>query len=129
MSIEKIEQELRDGLNGVTPGSWSTRPTAEGMADTFITAPAENKLGYRVIAIVSPQKKDADAAHIARCSPENIRALLDELFRLREAIEEFGTSRVRDRVAARVGCNHDILHDALQSEVRRALSDRMEGQE
>lgn len=40
---------------------------------------------------------------------------------LSAALEEFGASRVRDRVAARVGCNHDILHDALKQEVKRAL--------
>jgi hypothetical protein len=41
---------------------------------------------------------------------------------LREALTEFGSSRVRDRVAKLVGCNADILQDVLQQEVRAALS-------
>ena len=51
------------------------------------------------------------------------RALTAErlLAEAREALREMGSSRVRDRVAAKVGCNHDLLHDALQAEVR-ALS-------
>lgn len=51
---------------------------------------------------------------------DHIASLEAALAEARVAIEEFGTSRVRDRIAARVGCNHDILHDALQQEVRRA---------
>lgn len=58
-------------------------------------------------------------------------ALVEEVTRLREAldralreIDEFGSSRVRDRLSARLeGCSSaDILHDALQQEVRRARS-------
>lgn len=41
---------------------------------------------------------------------------------LQEALGEFGSSRVRDRIAGAVGCNYDLLHDALQAEVRAALS-------
>lgn len=100
MSADDLIQELRAGLEGVTPGLWGTRPTAEGMGDTFITAPSDNARGWRSIAIVHPQKQDSDAAHIARCSPDNIRTLLDalaakdaaaqtELVLVRKALEPF----------------------------------------
>jgi hypothetical protein len=55
--LTKFRAELRAGLDGVLPGSW-------GAFATIVSA-ARN---------VSP-----NAVHIARCSPENIRAILDAL--------------------------------------------------
>jgi len=46
---------------------------------------------------------------------------------LREALTEFGSNRVRDRIAKAVGCNADILQDALQQGVRAALSAHKDG--
>ncbi len=37
-------------------------------------------------------------------------------------LKEFGSSRVRDRIGKAVRCNLDLLHEALQAEVRAALS-------
>lgn len=54
-------------------------------------------------------------------------SLEEEVKRLREALQEFGTSRVRDRIGSYVGCNRDLLHDALQAEVRAALKENGNG--
>lgn len=82
----------------------------------------------RIIALRDKQLTDETALSSkfasrffeAQAEASDLRRKLEEA---RKALEEFGSSRVRDRVAARVGCNHDILHDALQQEVRRALQE------
>lgn len=52
----------------------------------------------------------------------------DKIALLRKTIEVFGSSAVRDRIAEAVGCNHDLLHEALQAEVRAARSDSKGGE-
>lgn len=63
----------------------------------------------------------AQARGEAEVDKQTISDLSAKLKLAEAALEEFGSSRVRDRVAAYVGCNHDLLHDALQQEVRSAL--------
>lgn len=64
--LTKLRAELRAGLDGVTPGPWD-----------------RNNVDFVPHVVIARQKitfgSYADAAHIARCSPENIRALLDAL--------------------------------------------------
>lgn len=45
---------------------------------------------------------------------------------LETSLRAFGASGVRDRVAARVGCNADVLQDALQDEVIAAFTPTQE---
>jgi hypothetical protein len=62
--LTKLRAELRAGLDGVTPGSWCE-------SNHII-------LSENLLCLGSGTYK-RDAVHIARCSPENIRALLDAL--------------------------------------------------
>ncbi len=83
-----LEKELRDGLEGVTPGPWRANEGIEyprGQQYYYITDGCSN---------LADDVDMADAAHIARCSPENIAALLDRIEairaeneRLRKALE------------------------------------------
>ncbi|TIV83849.1 MAG: hypothetical protein E5V64_06700 [Mesorhizobium sp.] len=96
--VELIAAELRAGLEGVTPGPWKhVCPDRGYCADYIVTENFDAKDGQRhsdYVAetgnVVGPRGNkffEKDAAHIARCSPENIRALLDELARQGEALK------------------------------------------
>lgn len=78
--VAALVARLRDGLSGVTPGPWTAAQPVNGMCDMKVYAPApDTKSGKRVVALVNATKQDADAAFIALCSPDNIRALLDHI--------------------------------------------------
>jgi hypothetical protein len=66
MSIDKMIGELRAGLEGVTEGPWSF----DGNCGGYV-ADAEARIARAYAA--------ADAAHIARCSADSIRTILDAL--------------------------------------------------
>lgn len=69
--IDTLIADFRAGLDGVTPGPWRVHDDPR----KWVTANVPDS-AWRV-------NRDADAAHVARCSPENIQALLDEIERLR----------------------------------------------
>ncbi|WP_404927113.1 hypothetical protein [Mesorhizobium sp. ORM16] len=106
MSADKLIERLRAGLAGTTKGPWRhyTAPLRSGM--TVINevqcderAPVVAWAGFDD-SFRSKAKHTRNAAHIARCSPDNIRALLDLLasiqadnLRLREALEAIRDER------------------------------------
>jgi hypothetical protein len=88
--------ELKAGLDGVTPGPWEFPGTRIGGDASVIS-------GERLIASVHPRRfrapfaednaeRDANAAHIARCSPLRIRALLACLEAAERQVKELRTS-------------------------------------
>lgn len=81
VEIERIERELREGVERVTRGPFIVVPaTSKGEpADIYM---ARNEDGIYE-GWVGEMASVTDAEHFACCSPENIRALLSELSRLR----------------------------------------------
>jgi hypothetical protein len=74
--LTKLRAELRAGLDGVTPGPWEV---GEGFRIVFDNDEARGVIAECWIYDSPYEDLHAKAAHIARCSPENIRALLDAL--------------------------------------------------
>lgn len=101
--IDRIIAELREGLEGVTPGPWSNNGKFEprGMGPShvvdfghppkapFMIIHDSKMFGKSGVCHSDDQSSVKTASHIARCSPENIRLLLDELSRLRGREEEY----------------------------------------
>jgi hypothetical protein len=71
--IDKLIAEMRAGLKGVTPAPWITGASRRSQVLRVQTTPL----------LIAETIDAPDAAHIARCSPANIAALLDEIERLR----------------------------------------------
>lgn len=74
--------ELRAGLEGVTPGPWTISASNVGRTDAVgITASDDEWVVADVWSDVPEMEKAAaaNAAHIARCSPDKIAALLARL--------------------------------------------------
>lgn len=76
LSDEKLSEMLA-GLEGVTPGPWH-----EGDHWVFVP-PATGEPTHALENVLSQDKPQANAAHIARCDPDTIRALILELQSLR----------------------------------------------
>ncbi|TGV15780.1 hypothetical protein EN816_00580 [Mesorhizobium sp. M8A.F.Ca.ET.173.01.1.1] len=82
-STLQIERELREGLEGCTEGPWSLGVGVKGELRLIrIYGPYDDE------RISGEFAKDEDAEHAARCDPDTIRLLLDELSRQREVIEK-----------------------------------------
>lgn len=88
VDIAKLCAEMRAGLEGVTPGPWQRfrSDPAEGVNCHWIRAqPSPALRGFsKEIAYVegtyyADGENEKNADHIARCSPDNIAALLDAL--------------------------------------------------
>ena len=91
--VAALVARLRDGLSGVTPGPWNRCGGATpkytaihapghgyvvfGMADA--TEDREHKSHGPFIKAPGMDEQHKNAAHIALCSPDNIRALLDHI--------------------------------------------------
>ena len=93
--IRGLEERLRAGLEGVTPGPWRLDVPDRGYCMNYVATDAtgfeRDPNGYRrdIIADCDDcQRGEANAAHIANCSPENIAALLDANASLRSKVEE-----------------------------------------
>ncbi|RTM07458.1 MAG: hypothetical protein EKK31_11910 [Hyphomicrobiales bacterium] len=97
--LTEIEQQLREKMDGVTPGPWRMHVPDRGYCSNLVLtdapdfAPDEKYRWRHLIADFDDcQRGEVNAAFIALCSPENIRALLDELSRLREALKPFAAA-------------------------------------
>jgi len=72
--VPKLIEDLRAGLEGVTPGEWRVGP----VDDTIVTAADGSEVAQIDGDYNEPDLwpiMEANAAHIARCSPDNIRAV------------------------------------------------------
>lgn len=123
--IERIERALREGLEGVTPGPWDFMAITpgDGFQYAAVILGSEVTHGRPVIADIPPRTAhgthEANAAHIARCSAENIRVLLDEIDRLRSLLEG------RDRFIV----NNGLWSDFVAALPARAFLERKGGAE
>lgn len=100
MSADDLIARLREGLKSVTPGPWSAEQIDGFKVDRpYVVGPSDVVVGNDGICDPSDMNDRSfieDAAnmrHIARCSPDNIRLLLDTIASLKEE---------RDRLAERV---------------------------
>lgn len=110
LDLSKLCDELRAGLDGTTCGEWrvdgfelgSVVARESGKTHVFdwksvASCPSENR------------RRRADADHIARCSPMNISALLDERDMLREVLKaalHINAIAPRTKLDGRVVINH-----------------------
>jgi hypothetical protein len=85
--IEKVEAELRAGLDGVTPGPW--KPFVMNGVRAVMKDDRELIKWTGFDASDYPEAAAKNARHIARCDPDTIRLLLDELSRYREAEKRY----------------------------------------
>lgn len=85
-ALRALIDELRAGLRDVTPGpwmvydgcSWRRIGTAHGRRDDCaVLAPTKASDGHPDLTCSRGNDRDANLAHIARCSPDNIAKLLD----------------------------------------------------
>src|SRR4051812_38496412 len=80
MNPADLIQQLQDGLDGVTPGPWKqfrrngVNEVQHGRSNVPVVAWSGFDDSSR-----PEHEHAANAAHIARCHPDNIRALLDSL--------------------------------------------------
>lgn len=103
MSIEKIEQALRISLESATGGEWwFWNEAGQGASSGEPIAWLQGL--RRLVKDHSTGFAIEDAAYIVAAQPENIRALLDELSRLREALKPFAAAAEKfDAAAAHFG--------------------------
>lgn len=89
IDIDRLIAEMREGLEGVTGGDWvsdqnpyhAKHPRISASDGTLVAEVGNSEI----------ERQDqwlADAAHIARCKPTNIAALLTEITRPRDDIIE-----------------------------------------
>jgi hypothetical protein len=131
----QIVQEIRAGLEGVTPGEWKAAKPAD--APSLVRAVYYHN-GLRHTAFIAlcdcgGQNNEANAAHLARCSPDRIATLLNafdaqarEIAELREAfggIVEADEKR-RNTIAlnAALIAAEDDWHAATNTFLERARS-------
>lgn len=133
------------GLDGVTPGPWSIKPDHQHPEDVHhVVGPSKIVVGLD--GICSPHRMSdrtfredmANMAHIARCSPDNIRTLAsyirhleEENSRMAKALEE-ARKRMRNAWGA-VSTGQIVDKDVLGTlwrgaqEIDAALSSRSSG--
>lgn len=103
MTAEKIAEELRAGLAGVTPGPWVVLETTingtsyggywleladpDGMIQMSGSGGARSYT-MRVIDQQDHDDNEVNMRHFANCSPDRITTLLDELDRLKARVAE-----------------------------------------
>jgi len=111
MNVEALEAELRSGLEGVTPGPW-----AAWMDDYTVRVDATFIPDQRKVALCATgDGAGRNAAHIARCSPENIAALLD-------ALESERSARVRLEKALTEIANSNDMDNTLDPERNKRVA-------
>jgi uncharacterized small protein (DUF1192 family) len=91
--INALIAEMRAGLEGVTPGPWAYVPDHFSDGSIKRRSVCVERSKYDWIDLISDLNNASDAAHIARCNPANIAALLDKIERLRA-----DNARLRDAV-------------------------------
>ncbi len=87
MTTDEI-QALRALAERATPGPWKIRGRREPLSGKGLSV-GNRDCGIELYSPV-PDRAEADAAHIAACSPDCIIALLDELLVAREDVGKNG---------------------------------------
>jgi len=112
--VSKLISDLRAGLEGVTPGEWRVGP----VDDTIVTAADGSEVAQIDGDYNEPDLwpiMEANAAHIARCSPDNIAALLTHVAAL-----EAENTRLCARVEAAEGAVRVVQNAARTIDAMRS---------
>jgi hypothetical protein len=83
--INELAREMREDLEGVTPGPWIQSGVRVNISENCIMVGPDGFLIYAIPWGRHPKDHAGafrDAAHLRRCSPDNIRAILDDRDRL-----------------------------------------------
>ena len=99
--IDNLIAEMRAGLEGVTPGPWAYVPDHFSDGSIKRRSVCVDRSKYDWIDLISDLNNAPDAAHIARCTPANVAALLDEIERLRA--DNAALTAERDQARGRWG--------------------------
>jgi hypothetical protein len=122
---DPLVAEIEAGLEGTTPGDWRSvdgilPPDDEGHERSFIRPVISE--GYQIAQTVGPNGP-ANSAHIARCSPENIRKLIALIRSLSEAnaalSAEVETQRESKKYAQRCCETSEASLSAANAEIER----------
>lgn len=96
--LAELKKALRDGLTDATPGPWES-PDIDG----YISVQRAGRvladvrfLRFDVPLSVGAAEVCANARHIARCSPDNIRLLLDHIEELEKALADLRARMVAE---------------------------------
>ena len=119
--VAGLVEELRAGLEGVTPGPWRSvggilEDDDEGNSRFFVR-PVKSE-GWQVVQTFGPHGS-ANAAHIARCSPDNIAKLLDHIAALAAQLAAPTPSPVEARADGvreaieRLAFGYELMHQTL----------------
>jgi len=112
--VSKLIEDLRAGLEGVTPGEWRVGP----VDDTIVTAADGSEVAQIDGDYNEPDLwpiMEANAAHIARCSPDNIAALLNHVAALEAENTRLCARAEAAEGAVRVVQNAARTLDAMRS--------------
>lgn len=126
MSATELIGELRAGLEGVTPGPWSW-----GMRYVCRMVGAHYEKLFQTPngrTVEEGTQWETDAAHIARCSPDNIRILLDHIdtseATLASLREENAKLRAEASKFAEMSNRDSVVALRMESERDQALKER-----
>lgn len=95
--LTALEAELRAAMKDVTPGPWAVYDGCSwrriGIAhgrrdDCAVLAPTKASDGHPDLTCSRGNDREANLNWIARCSPDNIAALLDAIADLRRKLDE-----------------------------------------
>lgn len=122
--LDQIIADLRAGLEGVTPGPWKSAggyltvrdPDKGSFTHTIYHLDEMGQRDRTAPFQAVPLSREQDAAHIARCSPDNIAAILN-------ALSE-ATSRVETLEAVIEQLHGPLNIAALTARAERAEAER-----
>ena len=126
--LTKLRAEMRAGLEGVTSGPWCY--------DNYLATPGDMPEGWfgiyemfeddpPILTTTMEGNAEAIVKHIARCSPDNIRALLDAL----DAEERYRTENdyiILDLDAKLSGAEHERDEARRERDEARAALEKAE---
>lgn len=114
-SLPELVKALRDGLEGVTPGPWVAQRDKRRMQPWSVVGDGNKAAVAEISQALRGDFAEpaANAAHIARCSPDNIRLLLDALDRMDAALRA---------VEARASGDAELHRSVGQASVATALN-------
>lgn len=125
--VDALVAELRAGLAGVTLGPWyQTGAPWFRSGDGVLAGSPDGNIAY-IIAdcdnFTCPRDEyegpfrlgdpERDAAHIARCSPENIAALLDALESERSRADRLKKALKRTKASLQTELERGVITDTL----------------
>lgn len=116
LSNERLAEMLA-GLDGVTSGPWN-----EGDHWVFVS-PASGVTSHALENVLGSDKPQANAAHIARCDPDTMRALLIELKAARLTLNQGVTREMEEAGRSAASTHNSTLADIFEAMLAAAKSE------